>query len=250
METDKKTYRRQILSLRKFLEGDRDGLLASLEEEMRRASNSLEFERAASLRDQIHGLQSLDSMACYGDFIPGKLLHLDPMVGIEELAAILRLSSRPRNIAGVDIANLNRDDPVGSLVTFLDGVPFREGYRQFRIKETPGPNDYAMIREVLRRHFLRVSAGKESSPDLLLLDGGRSHLRSGEEEFRRLGIEPPPLVALAKKREAIYLPGEEKPLLLSRHSKALQLLQHVRDEAHRFARRYHHHRRQKRVRAD
>ena len=245
--TDKKAYRKQIRSLERFLRGDRNDLLSSLQDEMQTASNDLQYEKAATLRDQIESLRSLDQMACYGDFIPGDLLHLEPMVGIEELADRLDLAELPRHIAGVDIANLKRDDPVGAIVSFIDGVPFKAGYRHFKIQDSIGPDDYAMMREVLRRHFRRVLSGDEPAPDLLLLDGGHAHLRTVCEEFRRIEIDPPPLAALAKKCEEIFLVDRDEPLRLSAHSKGLQLLQHVRDEAHRFARRYHHLRRRKRT---
>ncbi|MBI4617736.1 MAG: excinuclease ABC subunit UvrC [Planctomycetes bacterium] len=241
--TDKRTYRDNIESLKRFLRGKRTQVVGVLARRMKEASARLDFEEAARLRDQLHGIESLDKMGAFGDFLPGNLLHVDPMVGVEELARALLLDKIPRHIVGIDIANLKEDEPTGSVVTFVDGVPFKDGYRHFKIKTGRRPDDYAMMREVVRRHFRRVAAEVETAPDLVLLDGGRSHLASVLAEFSEIGTSPPPLLALAKKKEEIFLPGRDEPLVLDTRSKALHLLQQIRDEAHRFARRLHHLRR-------
>jgi excinuclease ABC subunit C len=132
------------------------------------------------------------------------------------------------------------------LVQFLDGLPFKPGYRRFRIRDVEGVDDYASIREVVMRRFRKLRDDGDVFPDILLIDGGIGQLRRGIEAFAMLGIEPPIVIALAKKEELVYVMDRDEPLRLTRRSYALRLLQYVRDEAHRFAQHYHHILRRKR----
>ena len=131
---------------------------------------------------------------------------------------------------------------MASLVTFIDGLPFKGGYRRYRIKSVEGVDDFASIREVISRRFRRKAnpEEEETPPDVLLIDGGKGQLSAAAEVFKLFGVEPPCLISLAKREEEIYRPGEMEPIRLSRHSAALRLLQYARDEAHRFAQHYHH----------
>jgi excinuclease ABC subunit C len=147
----------------------------------------------------------------------------------------------------VDIAHLGGQETVASLVTFIDGLPFKPGYRRFRIRSVEGIDDFASIREVVTRRFRRLARDEEVFPEILLIDGGKGQLNAALDAFRMLGIEPPCLISLAKREEEIYRPGEAEPIRLSRHAAALRLLQYVRDEAHRFAQHYHHILRRKRL---
>src|SRR5262249_19539560 len=146
----------------------------------------------------------------------------------------------PPTIGGTEIAHRGGNEPVASLVNFTDGLPFKPGYRRYRIRSVHGVDDFASIREVVTRRFRRLSAEDEVFPDILLIDGGKGQLNAALDAFRLLHLEPPCLLSLAKQDEEIYRPGEAEPLRLSRHSAALRLLQYVRDEAHRFAQHYHH----------
>ena len=123
---------------------------------------------------------------------------------------------------------------------FLDGLPFKPGYRRFKIKTVEGVDDFASIREVVFRRFRKQRDDEEIFPDVILIDGGKGQLNAAREAFGMLGIEPPCLISLAKKEEEIFRPGDSEPIRLGRHSSALRLLQYVRDEAHRFAQHYHH----------
>src|SRR5262249_21362074 len=134
--------------------------------------------------------------------------------------------------------------------SFIDGLPFKPGYRRYRIKSVQGVDDFASIREVVARRFRRLAAEEHPFPDLLLIDGGKGQLNAALEAFRVLGIEPPCLISLAKREEEISRPGDAEPLRLSRHAAALRLLQYVRDEAHRFAQHYHHILRRKKLEGD
>ena len=140
----------------------------------------------------------------------------------------------------MDIAHLQGGETVASLVQFIDGLPFKQGYKRFRIKSVEGVDDFASIREVVSRRLSRLRAEGEAFPDLLLIDGGKGQLSAALEGLRVMNITPPFTIALAKQEEEIYVPGESEPRKLSRHSYSLRLLQYVRDEAHRFAQHYHH----------
>jgi len=140
----------------------------------------------------------------------------------------------------VDIAHLAGTDTVASVVQFIDGLPFKPGYRRMRIQSVEGADDVRSIHEVVSRRFHHLHEEGGLFPDILLIDGGLGQLHAALGAFSALQIEPPMVVALAKREELLLAKGLEAPLRLSRHSYALRLLQYVRDEAHRFAQHYHH----------
>ncbi|MCX7925511.1 MAG: excinuclease ABC subunit UvrC [Fimbriimonadales bacterium] len=159
-----------------------------------------------------------------------------------ELQEALNLPKPPQRIEAFDISNIQGIAPVGSMVVFEGGQPKKSEYRRFRIKWHPeSPDDFAMMKEVITRRLREALSGDEKwrvLPDLMLIDGGKGQLNAALEAIHALGFEIP-AVGLAKRHELITLPDAEEPLELPRHSKALQLLQRVRDEAHRFAVSYH-----------
>jgi excinuclease ABC subunit C len=160
-----------------------------------------------------------------------------------ELQSVLRLSALPRRIECYDVSNIRGTSAVASMVVFEEGRPKPANYRRFRIKTVQGIDDYAMMRETLRRRFKRFHEKNGSPwtsiPDLIIIDGGRGHLTSVIEVMQDLGLEDIPVAALAKENEELYIPDSTEPLILSRNSLALYLLQRIRDEAHRFAISYH-----------
>ncbi len=168
---------------------------------------------------------------------------------LRELQEQLRLPGLPNRVECYDISNIRGTSAVGSMVVFENGRPKPSAYRRFKIKTVEGIDDYAMMQEVLRRRFKRVKAQDASSwaviPDLVLIDGGRGHLTSGQEVMRELEVDSVPLAAIAKENEEIFLPDVAESLVLLRDSQALYLLQRIRDEAHRFALSYHLHVRKK-----
>jgi len=246
LRISKEEYRRDIQRLKTFLEGNRKSLLKEMRAEMDEASVELKFEKAARLRDEIDMLESLRERGELEKHVQPEVFFVDPKKGLAGLQKILKLPAQPRNIEGVDIAHLGGDETVASLVQFLDGLPFKPGYRRFRIREVEGIDDYASIREVVARRFRKLRDDGDVFPDILLIDGGIGQLRKGLEAFEVLKIEPPIVLSLAKKEELLYAAGRDEPLRLSRSSYALRLLQYVRDEAHRFAQHYHHILRRKR----
>ena len=129
---------------------------------------------------------------------------------------------------------------VASLVQFIDGMPFKPGYRRYKIKHSDGIDDYRSIYEVVSRRFKKMYDENELYPDILLIDGGKGQLHAAEHAFRDLEIPSPTLLSLAKREEEIFRTDIDEPLVLSRSSFSLRLLQYVRDESHRFAQHYHH----------
>ena len=233
-------YRAQIKSLIMVLEGRKKRLLRKMNMEMKEASKKLLFEKAARLRDDIKSLEKLEDRGSNSQEMQPEVFPIDPKKGLKGLKKILGLQNVPRTIEGIDIAHLGGADTVASLVRFLDGLPFKPGYRRFKIKTVEGVDDFASIREVVFRRFRKQRDDEEIFPDVILIDGGKGQLNAAREAFGMLGIEPPCLISLAKKEEEIFRPGESEPIRLGRHSSALRLLQYVRDEAHRFAQHYHH----------
>ncbi len=170
-------------------------------------------------------------------------------MALAELGDRLQLEKLPRRIECYDISNLQGDSPVASMVVFEDGRPKKSDYRRFGIKEIQGPNDYAMMQEVLRRRFKRAKDLESTEewrelPDLVIVDGGKGQLSSALEVFHELEISVP-VVGLAKENEEIFLPGRSDPIILPRDAQSLYLVQRVRDEAHRFAVTFHRGKRKK-----
>ncbi|MCL0049418.1 helix-hairpin-helix domain-containing protein [Dehalococcoidia bacterium] len=166
---------------------------------------------------------------------------------LEELKDRLRLPRMPQRIECYDISDIRGTAAVGSMVVFMGGKPKSSHYRRFRIRAVAGIDDYAMMREVLRRRFRRTSSARQeetgeswgSTPDLVLIDGGRGHLNAALEVIRELGIESVPIASIAKGNEEIFVPQSTEPITFPRNSQALYLLQRIRDESHRFALSYH-----------
>jgi excinuclease ABC subunit C len=211
-----------------------------MKEEMHSASAALKFEKAARLRDEIHMLETLDERGELDTHVQPEVFFVDPKKGLAGLQRVLKLDSPLRTIEGVDIAHLAGGETVASLVQFIDGLPFKPHYRRFKIRDVKGVDDFASIREVIARRFQRLQDDSQMFPDLLLIDGGKGQLSAASGVLKELGIEGPTIISLAKREEEVYLVGQDDPLVLSRHSFALRLLQYVRDEAHRFAQHYHH----------
>ena len=175
---------------------------------------------------------------------------------LSELADQLGLEQAPLRIECYDISNLGPTDTVGSMVVFEDGLPKRSGYRRFEIKSVVGQDDFASMEEMLTRRFSRLLKEKDEAPGgrrrfsyppaLVVVDGGRGQLSVATKVLEDLGLHIPH-VGLAKRLEEIYFPDRPDPLSIPRGSEALFVLQHIRDEAHRFAITYHRQRRDRRA---
>ena len=240
LRISKEQYRKDIHRLMKFLEGGKKPLLVELRRDMEAASKQLQFEEAARLRDEIHLLETLDQRGSLDKNAQPEVFPIDPKKGLAGLQKVLHLPQQPRTIEGIDVAHTAGTETVASLVQFLDGLPFRPGYRRFRIRTVAGVDDVASVREVVSRRFTRLEDEGHPHPDILLIDGGKGQLHAALAAFTAIEIRPPTVVSLAKQEELVFTAESEDPLRLSRHSYALRLLQYVRDEAHRFAQHYHH----------
>jgi len=234
-------YRETVSLLVRFLEGKRKRVLAGLTRRMQDHADGLEYEKAARVRDQIKALDALSKRAAFDEFpeagVPPVVELAD---GLAELQQVLGLPTTPRTIEGIDVAHIGGAEAVGSLVSFVDGKPFKAGYRRFRIKTVAGVDDYAMIAEIVARRFRRLLREESIAPDIFLVDGGLGHIRAALGTLREICVEAPAVVSLAKKQELVYTSDHGPPLRLKRNQPALRLLQYVRDEAHRFAQHYHH----------
>lgn len=153
-----------------------------------------------------------------------------------ELKKYLKLDKLPRIIEGYDISNISGKFAVGSKVSFKDAKPNKKKYKRFKI-ETPGPNDFAMMKELLTRRLKMIDTDEE--PDLIVIDGGKGQLGMACEVLDELNLVHIPIIGLAKEFEEIYIPNSKRPIIIPKNNKALHLLQQVRDESHRFAITYH-----------
>jgi excinuclease ABC subunit C len=242
LRISKEEYRKSIHRLQQFLEGKKKTLLDEMRQEMEAASKQLQFEEAARLRDEIHMLETLDQRGKLDKHAQPEVFPVDPKKGLAGLQKVLHLEQTPRTVEGIDIAHTAGTETVASVVRFIDGLPFKPGYRRLRIRSVQGVDDFASIYEAVSRRFQRLVQASESDslPDILLIDGGKGQLHAACSALDAVGVRPTTVLSLAKREEEVYLAGGEEPLRLSRHSYALRLLQYVRDEAHRFAQHYHH----------
>lgn len=240
LRISKAEYREDIRRLRMFLDGNKARLMKELEADMLLASKELKFEKAARIRDEIKALESLNLRGNLDDHVQPEVFYIDPQKGLKGLKKIFNLEAVPRVIEGMDIAHLQGGETVASMVQFIDGLPFKHGYKRYKIRTVEGVDDFASMREVVSRRMRRLAQEGEAFPDILLIDGGKGQLNAAMDAMRVLEIQPPFTISLAKREEEIYVPGEAEPRRLSRHSFALRLLQYVRDESHRFAQAYHH----------
>src|SRR5690349_7882809 len=239
---DKEQYRRDVQNLIRFLDGDKAKVIAQLEREMIEASKDQNFERAAQLRDEVKALTALGQRAGKGteEFWQPEVFMTPPREGVEALQKALALNEAPRIVEGIDIAHLQGGEMVGSKVCFIDGVPFKDGYRRYKIKHGQGNNDYLSIQEVVSRRYREAGSSNELFPDVILIDGGLGQLHAAMDVFRTMDVRPPMVISLAKKEELVYAQARSEPIRLTRNNLGLKLLQYIRDEAHRFAQHYHH----------
>ena len=264
-------YRIDVDRFVRFIEGKRSVMLRQMRDEMDQAATGLEFEKAAVLRDQIKAIEKLEERAKGGRKSgwqpeaegPGGVGYVDPKKALRSLQKTLGMDRPIRCIEAIDIAHLQGGETVGSKVCFVDGRPFKNEYRRYRIKGKSGGSvaagmaewqsggvggvgrggindDYSSIREVVSRRYREAGEGHELYPDVIVIDGGLGQLHAAQEAFAPLGVKPPMVISLAKKEELVYVQEKTEPIRLGRENLGLKLVQAIRDEAHRFAQHYHH----------
>jgi len=243
----KEDYRKDIDRLKKFMVSKRSTVLRRLRHEMAQASDGQRFEEAAGIRDRVKAIESLSLSGDVDQHVQPEAFFVNPKEGLEKLAEMLGMELGPRQMEAIDIAHLQGEETVGSLICFIDGKPFKSGYRRFKIATVEGSDDYAAIREVVTRRYRQAAGGEELYPDVILIDGGLGQLHSALDAFGEMDIRPPMVISLAKRHEEVYIQARSAPVRLPRNHAGLRLLQSMRDEAHRFAQYYHHTLRKKKM---
>lgn len=221
-------YRGIINSIILILEGKTSLLARKLTKQMQERSKAFDFEGAARKRDQLAVLSEISAGS--GNF--------NRRAELEDLKDRLGLKKLPARIEGFDISNLSGKQSVGSMVSFRDGIPDKNNYRRFRIKDFTGIDDYKMLGQIVSRRYARLIKENKALPDLLLIDGGKGHLLTAAQKLKELHLNIP-LVSIAKEKENIYSSQRSGILNLPKDSPAMNLIRKVRDEAHRFALGYH-----------
>ncbi len=232
----RKEYNQNILSITAFLQGRKQRVLDRLRQYVKKASSELQFEEAAKVQKKLESLeyvlqptQDVNRYIEDPDFIQANYKE-----ELQDFRKLLKLSKLPKRIEGYDISNIQGKYATGSMVVFTDGKSDKSEYRRFRIKKVKTISDTGMIKEVLTRRF----KNDWQTPNLIIVDGGKGQLSACLSVLKKIEISIP-CAALAKRREQLYVPKEQKPIRLPADSKALHLIQRIRDEAHRFAIQYH-----------
>lgn len=243
-KTNKSEYTKIVENVKEFLNGKQKELIEEIKENMLRASRNLEYESAASYRDQFEIMRLLysqsESKIKFSKKVKEESKEKFLQVGLVDLKRRLNLKKLPQIIEAFDISNFKGEYPTGSLVVFKDGHPLKNEYRHFKIKGVKGIDDFAMLAEIVERRYNRLLEENKEMPDLILIDGGKGQLSKVEEVLEKLGIEVD-LASLAKREEEIFIPGPagHNAIRLSMDSASLHILQYIRDEAHRFAIKHH-----------
>jgi excinuclease ABC subunit C len=224
-------------------------------EEFLSARRGARVEVRAPARGEKRRLQELATqnarLALESDAAQAEQRRLRRVEALEELRERLNLESLPIRIECYDISNVQADSPVGSMVVFQDAAPKKAHYRKFGIRGVAGQDDYAAIAEVISRRFARQrdAAADEydesfaATPNLVVVDGGKGQLSAALAAMHAFELPRVAVIALAKRQEEVFVPDRSEPVVLPRHSPGLQLLQRIRDEAHRFALGFHRQRR-------
>ena len=240
-------YRRRVQDACEFLEGKSREWLDLLRLEMTTAAEKQNFEKAAELRDVVFALE--ETLAKTRRFE-----RLDPTrpgrddEAVRALGEALALPTPPRTMECFDISHISGTFVVASMVHFADGRPDKDNYRRFQIKSFIGNDDFRAMEEVVARRYRRLAEENRTFPDLVVIDGGRGQIGAALKAFVSLELKPPALIGLAKKNETIIFPDERPPLNLPLDHPGLNLLQRLRDEAHRFANTYNAKLRSKKIR--
>ena len=258
-------YMKKIEEACLVLEGKgKKAIFDELLQEMQAAAESLDFEKAATLRDVSENIRKTLSPTRQFSRGRGVPTTVKPTEDLADLGEALGLGAPPRVMECFDISNVSSNHIVASMVRFTDGQPDNQNYRRYRIRTVTGQDDFASMAEVIFRRYSRIlrenvdpenehsqeslidvqrrltreGKAKINLPDLVIVDGGKGQLSSSFRQLRTLGLQELPIIGLAKQHEEVFFPGESESLRISHDRGALKLLQRIRDEAHRFANGY------------
>ncbi|QVL37495.1 excinuclease ABC subunit UvrC [Aminirod propionatiphilus] len=231
--TSEAEYGERVADVLLLLQGNAADLVERLRLRMDRAASGLAFEEAARLRDTIRSLWRLSRQRLSSTLSHD--LDRETWTLLLRLQELLGLPTIPWRIDGFDISHFSGKEMYGVAVVFEQGLPNPSLYRRFAVKSVEGVDDFRALEEVVGRRYRRCLEGEEPLPQLVLIDGGPLQLEFAAGALAALGLEELPIVSLAKREEQLFLPGRKEPLELPLSDPALQLLQRVRDESHRFA---------------
>jgi len=232
----KRESQRNTKNLTKVLQGKKTQVLIDLKKEMKKFSKEQEFERAAKLRDQ---LGSLNNVFEHARVFQGLIERERPNWPETEklLKKILDIKRKITRIEGYDVSNIQGKEATGAMIVFEKGEPNKKEYRKFKIKILKEPNDIAMLKEIISR---RLNHPEWKLPQVMLIDGGRAQLNAAKliiKQFNNLTIK---VMAIAKRKNELYIESKKQPILLKNLPQEISnLILHIRDEAHRFAIKYH-----------
>ncbi len=243
-------YAARVRAAVDFLEGKAKVWREELHAQMLKAAESRQFERAAQLRDLLAAVKLTTANTTRDRrFMRGNpIKNPSAAEGARQLGTALGLAAPPKTLECFDISHISGEFVVAAMARFVDGAPDKSGYRLFRIRGPIKNDDYRAMEEVVGRRYGRLSREEKPFPDLLVIDGGQGQVHAALKAFLVLELTPPPLIGLAKREETVVFPDERDNLKLPQHSPALQLLQRLRDEAHRFANTYNAKLRSKKIR--
>ncbi|MDR3244614.1 MAG: excinuclease ABC subunit UvrC [Elusimicrobiota bacterium] len=234
-----KDYKDKIKDIEYFLDGKFNKLINEWKAQMKALSLDLKYEEAADIRDRIYAIENMSERVMISEITQDDIkISVQRADSLNELKQIFHLKRLPVIIEGFDNSNIQGSNAVASMVRFLNGIPDKKNYRRFKIKTVVGADDFASMKEVVFRRYSSIIRKNEKIPDIILIDGGKGQLSAAAAALDMLELKTH-LISIAKKNEEIFQINKDKPLILSRNSSALTLLQSIRDEAHRFAISYH-----------
>ncbi len=237
-------YKKNVKNVMLFLEGKYNLLKNILRKEMKTKSDKLDFEEAAKIRDIIFSIDRIFEKISFHEIAETDITeHINLSRTLSQMKEILNLPAVPVTIEAFDVSNISGKEAVGSMVTFFQGKPNKTNYRRYKIKTVNFIDDYAMLKEIVQRRYIRLIHEQKKLPDLIIIDGGKGHLSSVKEILNKIGLKNQPIISIAKKEELIFTPDREQPIKLPNDSPVLKFIQYIRDEAHRFAISYHRYKR-------
>ena len=239
-------YRSRVEEACDFLLGRSREVLAELEARMAQRAEEQRYEEAAALRDLVIALRSTLTRTRKQPVDPAVIPGREEV--LDDLSDKLGIVEAIRTMECFDISHISGTFTVASMVHFAGGLPDRRKYRRFQIRSFEGNDDFRAMEEVVGRRYRRLREEGKEFPDLVVIDGGKGQVTAARRAFLILGLDPPPIIGLAKREELIVFPDERPPLRLSHHDPGLRLLQRIRDEAHRFANSYNAEQRSRKLR--
>lgn len=235
-------YRRIAQRMAMFLDGDFQNVAQNVTALMKEHSDKMEYEQAAVYRNFLHGMEHMKERVLVGRFKDEKIVTaMQNTDKLKRLAQVIGLHKLPAHIEAFDNSHLFGREAVGCMVCYINGEKNHEHYRRFKIRSplpARGGSDYTMMRESVYRRLRQLKKDPSQTPDLILLDGGKSQISAALEAYEKAGLYIP-FISLAETHEGIYLPGAAESIKLPIGDPALNLLMEIRDEVHRFAITYH-----------